>query len=103
MLVTVFFKVSVYLYSAVTIMVELFKLKNHQQILLPTGGTLVFWSLIIASNTAEHGVEGFNTAPYFLHIPMLMVIPLLMVIVSLIRSRLKKAKEEKMEAGSNST
>ncbi|RBW68097.1 GerAB/ArcD/ProY family transporter [Bacillus taeanensis] len=87
MLITVFFKASIYLYGTVIGMVELFKLKNHQQILLLTGVILIFWSLM-APDTIEHYEEGIFT--HYIAIPLHMVIPLLMLLVSLIRNHFKK-------------
>lgn len=43
LLITVFFKAAIYLYGAVIGMTDLFKLKNYQSILLPTGMTLIFF------------------------------------------------------------
>ncbi|MCM3652341.1 GerAB/ArcD/ProY family transporter [Metabacillus litoralis] len=43
LLITVFFKATIYLYGAVIGMADLFKLKNYQSILLPTGMALIFF------------------------------------------------------------
>ncbi|WP_251032729.1 hypothetical protein [Bacillus sp. ISL-7] len=68
----------------------MFKLRNHQQIVLPTGIIIVFLSMIIASNFAEHIEEGLIIAPYYLHSIFLLIIPLLMLVVAMIRKRFKK-------------
>lgn len=88
-LFTTFFKVSIYFYGAVIGMVDVFKLKNHQQIILPAGIIIIFLSMSIASNFAEHIDEGLIIAPYYLHTIFLLIIPLLMLIVIIIRNRLK--------------
>ncbi|MDQ0247514.1 spore germination protein KB [Bacillus fengqiuensis] len=89
LLITVFFKASIFFYCTLIGIVDLFKLKNYQQIILPVGCILVFGSMVLASNFTEHIEEGryFDRyiAPYF-HI----IIPLLMLIVILIRNRFKK-------------
>lgn len=88
-LFTTFFKVSIYFYGAVIGMVDLFKLENHQQIILPTGIIIIFLSMAIASNFAEHIDEGLIIAPYYLHTIFLLIIPVLMLIVVTIRNRSK--------------
>ncbi len=101
LLITVFFKASIYLYGAVMGMVDLFKLKNHQQILLPTGVILIFLSMVVSSNFAEQTEEGMVT--HYIAIAMFIIIPLLMLLVFLIRNRVKKAKDEKGESESSAT
>jgi spore germination protein KB len=94
-LITMFFKTSIYLYSAVIGIVDLFKLKNHQQIVLPMGVILLFSSMTIASDFAEHIEEGLVTMQYPIQLPFLIIIPLLMLIVTLIRNRFKKKDRSK--------
>jgi spore germination protein KB len=53
-LITMFFKISILFYGAVIGMVDLFKLKNHQQILLPMGCIFLFFYMVIASDYSEH-------------------------------------------------
>jgi len=103
LLITVFFKASIFFYGAVIGMVDLFKLKNHQQILLPAGMIVVYSSLTMASNFAEHIEKGYIILMDYFHIPFLMIIPLLMLLVSLIRNRFKKAKDEKGKSESSAT
>jgi spore germination protein KB len=85
-----FFKISIFFYVAVIGMVDLFKLKNHQQMVLPAGIILIFLSMVIASDFAEHIEEGLETIQYPLHMPFMMIIPLLMLVITLIRNRFKK-------------
>ncbi|MFP3125808.1 spore germination protein [Ectobacillus funiculus] len=101
LLITVFFKASIFFYSAVIGIVDLFKLKNHQQIVLPVGIILIFLSIVIASNFSEHLEEGLVIAGYYLHIPFLMIIPLLMLLVAIIRNRFKKVKDKKIKSKSS--
>jgi spore germination protein KB len=90
LLITVFFKASIYLYCVVIGIVDLFKLKNHQQIIFPAGGALMVLSMVIASNFTEHTEEGFGIEMYFNHVPMLMVIPFFMMLVTMIRRHFQK-------------
>ena len=89
MLITVFFKASIFFYCSLIGIVDLFKLKNHQQIILPIGCILIFWSIVLSSNYAEHIEEGDYSIIYVL-INYQIIIPLLMLIVTLIRNRFKK-------------
>jgi len=95
LLILMFFKISILFYGAVIGMVDLFKLKNHQQILLPAGIILIFLSMAIASNFAEHIEEGQNTAQYFIFPPIMVIIPLVMLLVSRIRNGFKKKDRSK--------
>ena len=99
-LITMFFKVSIFLYCAVIGIVDLFKLKNHQQIVLPMGIIVLFLSMVIASNFAEHIEEGLGitTIMYPLHLPFMVIIPLFMLLVAIIRNRFKRKDRSKSNA-----
>ncbi|MCY8235374.1 GerAB/ArcD/ProY family transporter [Priestia endophytica] len=89
LLMTVFFKASIFFYGALIGIVDLFKLKNHKQIILPIGCILIFLSMIRASDYSEHTEEG----TYFLHyitVYFHIIMPLLMLLVTLSRNRFKK-------------
>lgn len=90
LLITVFFKASILLYGTIIGLVDLFKLNNHQQILLPIGGILIFLSMTVASNFSEHIEEGHNFVIPYIFVPFFMIIPLLMLLISMIRNALKK-------------
>jgi spore germination protein KB len=90
LLITVFFKASIFFYGAVLGLVDLFKLKSYQQILLPIACILIFWSMIMASNYSEHSEESEKVLFYLLDIPLLVIVPLLMLIVMIIRRVFKK-------------
>ncbi|MGG3573872.1 GerAB/ArcD/ProY family transporter [Bacillus gobiensis] len=89
MLITVFFKASLFFYGALIGMVDLFKLKNHQQIILPIACILIFWSMSMASSFIDHLEEGFKGFRR-IHPLIVMVIPFLMLLVVLIRNGFKK-------------
>ena len=90
LLVTVFFKVSIFLYGAVLGIADLFKLKSHKQIIFPTGVILIFLSMAIASSFSEHIEEGLGATIKYLHVPFFIVLPLFMLAISLIRNYVKK-------------
>jgi spore germination protein KB len=101
LLITVFFKAAIYLYGALIGIVDLFNLKNHQQILLPIGVILIFFSIVLSATFAEQTEEGILV--HYIAIVLLIIIPLLMLLVSLIRNRFKKAKDEKGKSESSAT
>ncbi|WP_129731706.1 GerAB/ArcD/ProY family transporter [Ectobacillus funiculus] len=93
LLITVFFKASIFFYCTLIGIVDLFKLKNYQQIILPVGCILIFGSMVLAPNFSEHIEEGIYFDRYivaYFHL----IIPLLMLIVTLIRNRFKKKAKE---------
>jgi len=94
MLLTVFFKVSIFFYGAVIGMVDLFKLNTHQQILLPIGGIVIFLSMTMASSFPEHLEEGHYVLHYYF-IGFHLIIPLLMLLVAMIRNGFKKKGRSK--------
>ncbi|TCN16318.1 spore germination protein KB [Bacillus sp. BK006] len=84
LLITVFFKASIYLYAAVIGIADLFKLRTYHQILFPTGTIVIFLSLTMASSFSEQGEEGFLN--HYLLIALLIVVPMIMLLVSVIRN-----------------
>ncbi|MFP3125807.1 spore germination protein [Ectobacillus funiculus] len=102
MLITVFFKTSIFFYGSLIGIVDLFKLKNHQQIILPLGCILIFWSMFRASNYSEH-VENSQYITRYFSVYFHVIIPLLMLIISLIRNYFKKAKDKKIKSESSTT
>ncbi|MBT2722718.1 GerAB/ArcD/ProY family transporter [Bacillus sp. ISL-46] len=89
LLINMFFKISILFYGAVIGIVDLFNLKNHQQIVLPAGIILIFLSMAIASNFAEHIEEGQKTAQYYFFPLIMVILPLFMLVVAMIRNRFK--------------
>ncbi|RBW70032.1 GerAB/ArcD/ProY family transporter [Bacillus taeanensis] len=89
-LITMFFKITIWFYGAVIGIADLFKLKNHQQIVLPVGIIVLFSSMTVASDFSEHIEEGLKIVQYPIHLPLMAIIPLLMLIVVLTRNGFKK-------------
>lgn len=90
LLMTVLFKVSIFLYGAVLGVAELFKLKSHSRLILPFGVILIFLSMTIASNFSEHIEEGLGDTIKYHHVPFFIVIPLFMLVISIIQNYVKK-------------
>ncbi|WP_445487769.1 GerAB/ArcD/ProY family transporter [Niallia sp. 03133] len=89
LLITVFFKASIYIYALLLGIADLFKLKSHHRIVFPIGMIVIYLSITTTANFPEHIKEGKNMG-YYYHFPMQIIIPLLLLIVSFIRRRLKK-------------
>jgi spore germination protein KB len=89
LLITVFFKASVYLYSAIVGIAELFKVNTYHHILLPIGTIVIFLSLTMASSFSEQMEEGFLIEESISFV-MFAIIPLFMLIVSISRQYFKK-------------
>ncbi|MED3727700.1 GerAB/ArcD/ProY family transporter [Priestia filamentosa] len=98
LLITVFFKASIFFYGALIGIVDLFKLKNHQQIILPIAFIIIFLSMAMASSYSEHTEEGIYFNRYII-IYFHVIIPLLMLLVTLIRNRFKKKSRLKKSNG----
>lgn len=90
LLITVFFKAGIYLYSAVIGMVDLFRLQNHQQIIFPAGLILAFLSVVIAEDFAEHTEEGATVHIMYFATPFLIILPIVMLFIAFIRQRFNK-------------
>jgi spore germination protein KB len=95
MLITVFFKAGVFLYGAVIGIMDLFQLKNYQQILLPSGVIIVYLSVEMASSFTEHLEKGEDIFRYFVHIPLFFVIPLFLLLAAKIRTGFKGRRNAK--------
>jgi spore germination protein KB len=98
LLINMFFKIAILFYGAVIGIVDLFNLKNHQQIVLPAGIILIFLSMTIASDFVEHIEEGQKTAQYYFFPLIMVIIPLFMLLVTLIRNGFKKKSRSKSNA-----
>ncbi|WML46999.1 GerAB/ArcD/ProY family transporter [Neobacillus sp. PS3-34] len=87
-----FFKITLYFYAAVVGATDLFNLKNQSKLSFPIGFIILFSSITIASNYAEHIKEGLNIVPIYLHWPFQIVIPMMLLIIAFFRNRKKKQK-----------
>jgi spore germination protein KB len=87
-----FFKIAVFFYTAVIGAADLFRVKNHYKLVLPIGIIILFTSMQIAKDLAEHLNEGLKVVPIYLHLPLQTGIPLLLLVVAWIRKRYGKRR-----------
>jgi spore germination protein KB len=85
-----FFKIAIYYYAAVVGATDVFKLSNHRKLAFPLGLIVLFASVTMASNYAEHIKEGLVVVPIYLHWPFQIIIPSMLLIVAFFRNRKKK-------------
>jgi spore germination protein KB len=85
-----FFKITIYYYAAVAGAADIFQFSNQRKLGLPIGMIVLFASITIASNYAEHIKEGLVVVPLYLHWPFQIIIPSMLVIIAFFRNRKKK-------------
>lgn len=86
-----FFKISIFMYAGILGIKNLFKFAKHQELVIPIGIVILFCSITIAGNIAEHKKEGLEVIPLYLHLPFQVGIPLVLFIITLIRKKLSKS------------
>ncbi|MCP3764767.1 spore germination protein [Domibacillus sp. A3M-37] len=99
-LITVFFKVSVYFYAAVTGAANLFAIKKSSQLVYPFGAVLLFLSITMASNYTEHIQEGLHIVPLYMHLPFQVIIPAFFLVIAFFKNK-NKTGQNKPEQGVN--
>ncbi|MFD1065155.1 GerAB/ArcD/ProY family transporter [Oceanobacillus locisalsi] len=82
-----FFKVSVYTYCAIIGTASLFNIKEPSKLAYPLGLTVLFVSMIIASNYSEHLEEGLKIFPLYVQLPFQIIFPVLLLIIAFFRNR----------------
>ncbi|MEH7086649.1 GerAB/ArcD/ProY family transporter [Neobacillus drentensis] len=85
-----FFKIAIYFYAAVAGAADIFRIPNQRKIGFPLGLIVLFASVTIASNYAEHIKEGLVLVPLYLHWPFQIIIPSSLLIIAFFRNRKKK-------------
>jgi spore germination protein KB len=85
-----FFKISIYFYAAVAGAADIFQIPNQRKIGFPLGLIVLFSSVTIASNYAEHIKEGLDITPIYLHWPFQIIIPSMLLIIAYFRNRKKR-------------
>lgn len=83
----VFFKVSLYLYVAVSNTAVLFKIKKPSQLVYPLGLIVLFLSVIIAASYPEHIEEGLVFITSYVHPVFQLVIPVLLLSIAFLKNR----------------
>jgi spore germination protein KB len=94
-----FFKITLYFYAAVAGAANLFNIKNQYKLSFPIGFIILFASVTIAANYAEHIKEGLVVVPIILHWPFQILIPCLLLVIAFFRNR----KQQKQQTTSNKT
>jgi spore germination protein KB len=89
LVICIFFKVSIYFYAAVASTAVIFKIKKPSMLTYPMGMVVLFMSVTIASNYAEHLKEGLKFVTRYLHPFFLIAIPLLLLGIAFLKNRNK--------------
>ncbi|HEX6923708.1 MAG TPA: GerAB/ArcD/ProY family transporter [Bacillales bacterium] len=82
-----FLKIAVLYYAAVICAAEVFNVSDYRKLVFPLGVVILFSSITVAGNFAEHIEEGLKIVPYYIHIYMQIAIPLLLLAVAFIRRK----------------
>jgi spore germination protein KB len=90
-----FFKISIFLYAAVTGMANLFRIAESSRLVYPMGLIILLLSLTIASNYVEHIHEGIKVVS-IIHFPFQVVIPFLLLVTAFFKNK-KKDKQANQE------
>ncbi|WP_251551846.1 GerAB/ArcD/ProY family transporter [Neobacillus muris] len=90
-----FFKITIFFYAAVTGAGDIFKMKSQRKLGFPIGVIVLFASVTIASNYAEHIKEGLDIVPLYLHWPFQIIIPSLLLVIAFFRNRKKNPRSSK--------
>jgi spore germination protein KB len=87
LVISIFFKVSIYFYASVASTAVIFKIKEPSMLTYPMGMVVLFMSVTIASNYAEHLKEGLTFVTRYLHPFFLVLIPLLLLGIAFLKNR----------------
>jgi spore germination protein KB len=87
-----FFKIAIYFYAAVMGAADIFRFKDQKKLCFPIGMMILFSSLTIASNYAEHIKEGLKFITIYLHYPFQIMIPMMLLIIAFFRNRKKQSQ-----------
>jgi spore germination protein KB len=87
LVICIFFKVSIYFYASVASTAVIFKIKEPSKLTYPMGMVVLFMSVTIASNYAEHLKEGLEFVTRYLHPFFLIAIPLLLLGIAFLKNR----------------
>ncbi|MEH7748557.1 GerAB/ArcD/ProY family transporter [Neobacillus drentensis] len=85
-----FFKITLYFYAAVEGTADLFQLKKKEKLSFPIGMIVLFSSITTASTYAEFIKEGFEFYPLYLGLPFQIIIPSILLLIAFIRNRKKE-------------
>ena len=80
-----FFKITLFFYAAVTAVADVFRLKDQSEVIFPIGLVILFASMVIASNSAEHFQEGIKTS--YLYWTVEIIIPMLLFVIAYFKNK----------------
>lgn len=89
-----FFKIAIFFYAAVIGATDIFGFKDHKKLTFPIGLIILFASMAIASNYAEHIREGLVVDQIYLHWPIQIILPSILLIIAFFRNRKKQPQNQ---------
>jgi spore germination protein KB len=89
-----FIKIGIFFYAAAAGTADIFKFNDIKKVIFPIGLIILFASVEIASNFAEHAKEGLVVVPIYLHWPFQIIIPSILLIIAFFRNRKKNPQAE---------
>ncbi|MDQ6601030.1 GerAB/ArcD/ProY family transporter [Bacillus salipaludis] len=90
LIISGFFKISLYFYAAVEGTADLFQFKKKEKLSFPIGMIVLFASISMASTFAEFVKENLRFSSYFLNMPFQVIIPSILLLIAFFRNRKKK-------------
>lgn len=99
LVIGMFFKISVFVYAAVTGAASVFSIKEPSRLAYPIGMVILLLSIIIASNYSEHISEGVTIVPLYIHLPFQVIIPILLLVIAFFKYRKKSKAKNKSKRG----
>ncbi|GGD09318.1 GerAB/ArcD/ProY family transporter [Pontibacillus salipaludis] len=89
MVITGFFKITIFFYAAVAMLQYLFRLprRDSKGLIGFMGILVIILSILISPNFVEHMKEGLDIVPIYVHVPMQMIIPSFLFLLLFIRNK----------------
>lgn len=89
MVITGFFKITIFFYAALAMLQYLFRLPRKQSkgLISFMGLLTVVLSYVISSNFVEHINEGLNMIPLYVHVPIQMFLPSILFLLLILKKR----------------
>jgi spore germination protein KB len=80
-----FFKITLFFYAAVIGVADIFRFKDPPTLSFPIGIVILFASMVIAANSAEHFKEGLIVS--YLYWPVEIIIPIFLLVIAYFQNR----------------
>ncbi|RBP45528.1 GerAB/ArcD/ProY family transporter [Garciella nitratireducens] len=87
LIIGVFFKISIFLYAAITGISDIFTIKNTRKIIFFVSIITLILSLIMAKNYSQHIKIGLKRIPIFIHVPFQVIIPFILMGITYLKQR----------------